>query len=443
LPHSFETLRAQYPVFRYKAYRVTPAQGCLRLQFDFEIEGLAVFSPETVLYTDNLTLLNDPGGPVASDLVFHIGLVEAISYWKSCCCPQFVIECGSLSFAEILWWKQLWYRGLGEFFYRNGIQIGLTDFVSVSAAKKTPAPAPPHSFRAADLDIVPVGGGKDSCVSLHLLKTLGRDFLGMTVNDQPARTATFLATGYPAAKILRFKRRIDPVLLRLNAEGYLNGHTPFSALVAFLGLYAAYLVGAAHIVLSNEAGANEASVPGTDVNHQYSKSYQFEQDFRNYTAARFSLPICYFSLLRPFQELQIAKQFAALPQYHSVFRSCNVGAKENIWCCNCAKCLFVYLMFAPFLSKEELAEIFGADLLNKPQLQVDLAALLGYTPEKPFECVGTVAEARAAYAFVKTGATDELDAILCRFHPEHSIPPQFMPAVERMSRFVRGTAPLS
>lgn len=109
----------------------------------------------------------------------------------------------------------------------------------------------------------------------------------------------------------------------------MNGHTPFSAIVAFLSFYTAYLIGAEHIVLSNESSANEGNLSGASVNHQYSKSFAFEHDFQQYAHKNLMPDIHYFSLLRPFNELQIAKYFAALPQYHAVFRSCNAGSKPQ------------------------------------------------------------------------------------------------------------------
>ncbi len=46
-------------------------------------------------------------------------------------------------------------------------------------------------------------------------------------------------------------------------------------------------IGSGHkyIALSNESSANEATVSGTQINHQYSKSFDFEDDFRTYSKA--------------------------------------------------------------------------------------------------------------------------------------------------------------
>ncbi|MCL2301304.1 MAG: hypothetical protein FWC27_14270 [Firmicutes bacterium] len=431
----FDSLRAQYGTFHYHDYHILREPGRVALRFDFSIEGLCEFHPVTTIDTRGLPLRNPCGGPIARELVFALGLVELASYWKCACPPTVKIHCGALDAQEIAWWKRLWYHGLGEFFYRNGIGTDFDSFVSVECGDISRERVSGEEFQPAELSLVPVGGGKDSCVTLQLLKEMGRPLYGFTVNDQPARADTFAAAGFAPERLLRTHRTIDPALLARNAEGFLNGHTPFSAVVAFLGLYCAYLIGAGELVLSNEASANEASVPGTDVNHQYSKSYQFERGCNAWLVRRLGLPIRYFSLLRPFHELQIARQFAALPQYHSAFKSCNAGSKRNAWCGRCAKCLFVCLMLAPFLPESRMTEIFGENLLEKPGLQGELRALLGESHEKPFECVGTVEEARAAMDLLG-GRPEGAQKLLRSWNPAHNIPAEFLPAAERMYAYV-------
>jgi len=431
----FNALRTKHPVFHYHSYRIEQQNGQVALRYDFSIENLCEFHPVTIIDTHNFALLNCPDSPEAQDLVFSLGLVELISYWKCACPPEIVVHCGHLSDNEINWWKRLWYHGLGEFFYRNEIVANIQDFVHVRSSSIKTSRENATPFHSASFSLVPIGGGKDSCVTLHLLGQMNRKLMGFTVNDQPARFETFAAAGYHPDQMLRAHRRIDPALLTLNAQGYLNGHTPFSAIVAFLGLYSAYLSGANELVLSNEASANEPSILGTDVNHQYSKSYAFERDFNDYIQQRFALPIRYFSLLRPFHELQIAKQFAALPQYHFAFKSCNIGSKRNAWCCRCAKCLFVYLVLAPFLLEGQMIAIFGKNLLKSPYLAEDLQGLLGNRIEKPFECVGTIEEARAAFDALQ-GSSIAAQQLLCEFCPEHNIPAPFLAEVERMLSYV-------
>ncbi|MDE5587361.1 MAG: hypothetical protein K2I72_03205, partial [Bacilli bacterium] len=142
------------------------------------------------------------------------------------------------------------------------------------------------------------------------------------------------------------------------------------------------------IVLSNEASANEGNVKGTKINHQYSKSYEYESDFREYTKKYLTDKIEYFSLLRCWNEYEIVQEFIKHKEYLSIFRSCNRGTKENIWCNHCSKCLYVYIMLYPHLTEEELNQIFSNPMLEDNSLEEVFQSLVLEDVDKPFECVG-------------------------------------------------------
>lgn len=195
---------------------------------------------------------------------------------------------------------------------------------------------------------------------------------------------------------LTINRTIDPRLIGLNKQGFLNGHTPFSAMLAFHTLMCSAITGFANIVLSNEGSANESTIPGTGINHQYSKSFEFEQDFRNYYRAYICSGISYFSLLRPLSELQIAAIFSRLTNYHDVFRSCNAGSKTDEWCGKCPKCMFTHIMLSAFTGIAEASRIIGNNMLGNPDNEEVFNELCGYSPIKPFDCVGTTLEVKQA-----------------------------------------------
>lgn len=451
---SFTDLRKEFKAFYYNGYEIVKRNDSVVMRFDFSIDDFVTFRPETTIMTDNLHIMNAIDSEMGRNLVFSIGLAEIISYWKAICPPKIVIRCGRLSDEQKEWWKKLWFNGLGEFFYKNGISESIDTFVTVENDFPTACSGEKEKFVSSKMCLVPVGGGKDSAVTLSLLGEIKDKIMCFTVNDQQARTDTAAAAGIGSGRILRTLRTIDRELLRLNSEGFLNGHTPFSSVVAFIGIYCAYLIGAEHIVLSNESSANEASVGGTDINHQYSKSYEFERDFSDYTEKYLQVPIKYFSLLRPFCELQIAKKFASLPQFFHIFKSCNVGSKKNIWCCNCAKCLFVYIILSPFLPERELAAIFGCNMLDKKEQQADFDGLIGVSAVKPFECIGTVSEVNfALQQTAKKYESRELMPYLLRryadfslpecggdplakFNCEHSIPDDFIKYAREMHSYV-------
>lgn len=244
--------------------------------------------------------------------------------------------------------------------------------------------------------LIPIGGGKDSACTIEMMKKSKHPLKTYIINPRGATLETVRVSGLSMEDSIHAKRSLDARMLSLNKEGYLNGHTPFSALVAFSSLITAYLHDLKYIALSNESSANESTVAGSSVNHQYSKSFKFEQDFHNYEKQFIQSGIHYFSMLRPLSEFQIAAYFAKATAYHDIFRSCNVGSKQDIWCGHCPKCLFVFLILSPFLSHQRLVEIFGTDLLNDASMQDDFEKLIGLQDEKPFECVGSRDEVNAA-----------------------------------------------
>ena len=447
--------RQQYPDFIYHSYEILPTKDNITLRYHFEIPGLCDFHPQTSIDIRNLPFLRASDDEYAQRLAFLLGMTECVSYFKAVLPERLIVHCGGLCEEEIRWWKKLYFNGLGEFLYRNGIEAAEDELIQIEAAAPQGFAAPFMPQWRFDA-LTPVGGGKDSAVTATLLRNAGKTVRYFTVNDQKARTDTVLAAGGSEEQMVRTHRTIDPALLALNRQGFLNGHTPFSAIVAFLSAYCALLIGAGDIVLSNESSANEANIEGLTVNHQYSKSYEFERDFSDYLAKYAGVPIRYFSLLRPFNELQIAKMFAALPQYHPVFRSCNAGSKKNVWCAACPKCLFVYCILSPFLPKEKLDAIFGKCMLDDLSLLEDFKGLCGLSAVKPFECVGTTTEVCCALAMTleqakKTGAplpallryfeehapnTKPDPALLAARNTQNLVPEEYRSCVKEMYRYV-------
>jgi len=403
---AFEVLRARHPRFVYEGYSLERRGDALGVKFRFRIEPDLEFSPETWIENINpLRAASLPAG-LLENLVFHLGLVEMMSYWKAACSPEIVVRAGSLDAEQIRWWMDLLTHGMGEFFYVNQIRFdepGFVRIVSEPSGERETARSPlgppwnsEQNAAAANLDLVLTSGGKDSAVALELLREADIAFDCLLLNPTPAALAVARQGGCRQERIVR--RSIDGRLLDLNRAGYLNGHTPFSALLAFLGVTVAALIGSQRVIVANERSAEEASAQFLDreVNHQYSKSFRFETAFRQY-AQKYLVPrIGYFSLLRPLYELQIAALFAHYPQYFPLFRSCNRGMATNSWCGRCPKCLFVFLALCPFLDREQLLGIFGEDLFAWEGATPVLEALLGLDRNKPFECVGTKEETTAA-----------------------------------------------
>ena len=141
--------------------------------------------------------------------------------------------------------------------------------------------------------------------------------------------------------------------------------------------------------------------------------------------------------------------FSQYKEYHHVFKSCNVGSKSIpwVWCCECAKCLFVYIILSPFINREELISIFGEDLYDKKELFDIFMELLGYSETKPFECVGTYSEVRYSVSLVINNSKDKLPYLLeyyknnypfelehnfkTDYNNEHNIPSEFEDIVKK------------
>jgi hypothetical protein len=386
----FFQLRQKYSYFVYQSYQIEQCQELLRLTFNFNLADCYYFSPVIEIPFRSFYSWKLPESSL-QNLAFHIGMIELISYWKLSCAPQVIIRPHKLTEAQLAFWKKLYYQGMGEFFYVNGITVSQEDYlhlISEGIALK----AVEQDF--TDGVLVPVGGGKDSVVSLELLKGEERA-IPLIINPRPASSRCAAVAGFEEDQTAVVWRQLDPLMLELNQQGFLNGHTPFSALLAFVSLLIAAETGCRHIALSNESSASEATVPGTDINHQYSKSFDFEQDFRAYVTSYIHPQLNYFSLLRPLNELQIAERFSLHTAYHRVFKSCNVGSKTDSWCGQCPKCLFTWIVLSPFLGSKELEKIFGKPMEDDSTLIDVLESLAGQTAAKPFECVGTIDEVQA------------------------------------------------
>jgi len=413
-------LRKQYPVFLYKGYSYKLRGKDLAISFDFRILPDIRFAPKVVIKNVGKENLKRVGESNLSNLIFHLGLMEIPSYWKATCSPKIIVQAGGLNSTQVAWWKNLFMQGLGEFFYKNKIDFTAPNFLTIISSPQF-LPRPSLGIPRLGLGnrvLVPVGGGKDSAVTLELLKKSGMEQRPFLLNPTNPQFTLIKKAGLPAQagakNPITVFRVIDPRLLELNRQGFLNGHTPFSAYLAFLGILTASLFDFKFIAFSNERSSNEGNVKykGKIINHQYSKSFEFEKKFREYTKKYLAKDMEYFSFLRPLYELQIAKIFAKYPKYFGVFLSCNEARKTRSgkqkptgkWCGKCSKCLFVYVILSPFIKPKTLEKIFRKNLLKDQSLAPLMDRLTGKRGFKPFECVGTPREVAAALS----GKTDRI-----------------------------------
>jgi len=346
-------------------------------------------------------------------------LVLGLSYWKAHCAPEMVLEGFSLSPEQAEFWNRVYTDGMGEFYFKNRIDFrGLVKFPSsprrLKRSRETSDQeifplrrhAPSVEMTGVKKCLVPLGGGKDSLVTVELLRAAGVEFDLFTLGTSLIQQRTAEVVG---KNTLVVQRVLDSRLLELNQTGKVyNGHVPITTVYVFAGVLSALLGGYRYVVFSNERSASEGNLEylGRTINHQWSKSMEAENLFADYVHAFITSDVTPFSLLRPLSEYAIVERFSHYPQYFPVFSSCNrnfvVGSiqpqaeRGAYWCGGCPKCAFVFSMLAAFLPKSEVVGIFGKDLFADANLIRLFKDLLGRGTCKPFECVGTPNEMAVA-----------------------------------------------
>ena len=207
--NNYNEFRLQYPNFYYHGFDVIDNNDHIYVTYDFEIEGLMRFNPTLKI-----------------PKTVKEYLCEIPSYWKPTCSPNIIIECGKLDNEQIKWIKKLMLNGLGEFFYTNGITPE-ENFVNITSSGSDYSFTDNNEYKGY---LIAVGGGKDSIVSLEILKN-ETDKHAFIMNN---RKICFECAELAGVKdIINNERLFDRKLIELNNRGFLNGHTPISPIIAF------------------------------------------------------------------------------------------------------------------------------------------------------------------------------------------------------------------
>ncbi|RNF86110.1 UDP-N-acetyl-alpha-D-muramoyl-L-alanyl-L-glutamate epimerase [Montanilutibacter psychrotolerans] len=346
-------------------------------------------------------------------------LVTGVSYYKAAVPPRIVIDSYAIDADTAALLETIYVNGLGEFAYRNGLNLHGRIRFPHDAPDDTVAPA----LGLREHALVAIGGGKDSLVSIESLRALGVEQTVTWIGGSQLIRACAERTGLDT---LNVGRALAPQLFDYNREGAWNGHIPVTAVNSAILVLAAVLGGVDQVVFSNERSASYGSlIEGTgEVNHQWSKGWAFESAFGDYVHKHVAADLHYYSLLRPLSELAVARQFARIDRYDAHFSSCNrnfhiLGERPvNRWCGVCPKCHFVFLALAPFMPKPRLVGIFGRNLLDDAAQTAGFDALLEFQDHKPFECVGEGRESRAAMAALAARPEWREDVLVERFVAE-------------------------
>jgi len=378
--------------FDFVSYEYRPETATASLRYavgDISFE-------ERLVFVDAPSELSPAQLEAVNHCLYYLHIAAGVSYYKAFLPPRIKVETRPMSKLAAGFFNNFYLKGLGEFAYLNNLDLrNRIHFPYNSDAAPDPA-----ELTLPRVTGVPVGGGKDSSVTLESLKRHKEPIMTLSVGYHRSIDDTAAVADVP---LVHIKRLLSPNLFELNKQGALNGHVPVTGILSFIFVIAAVLYGFDTVAMSNERSANigNLDIDGFKVNHQWSKSEEFEVAFAELLKTEMLPSLQYFSFLRPLSELSIAKIFSELTDYHGSFTSCNKAFRINDrmdarWCGDCDKCRFVFLILAPFLSREALVGIFGSDLLQDKDQLSSFRELLGIQGQKPFECVGEIEESIAA-----------------------------------------------
>jgi hypothetical protein len=416
-----------FTTFEYTNYSFDRDTGVIRLTYTL------LGDTEPVRFTEEVTVpigADSSAIGIAERLVRLLFLAAGVSYYKAAIPPEISIKT-QITHIERDFLVAILEEGLTEFAYVNNVPQALRPHIKVEKYYE----AQPLSLLVAEdaPPLVPVGGGKDSVVTIEALRSIGITPLLFSVNGYEPIQNTVKRSGL---EYVQAHRHIDPQLMDFNKNGAYNGHVPVTAINSLIALIAAVTLGSKTVIFSNERSASAGNTiwQGIEVNHQWSKSGMFEYLLQQILAKNVSPDLEYFSLLRPFSELRIARKFAELTEYHSVFTSCNRAfhidkTKREIWCGHCDKCRFVFLILAPYLSKTELVAIFRKNLFEDGEQLGGFRELLGISGHKPLECIGEITESRVALVLASK-KNDWRESVIVRLLLAE-LPEDMLPTVEQ------------
>lgn len=379
-----------YDAFIFKDYAFNEQNKKLDLIYSYDDK---LTFTETYTFDFDFATYDKNALDKAIQLLFFLA---GVSYYKAYIPKNIIVKKGQLDESLQHFLQTTYQKGLGEFWYVNGLDPN----TKVVFPLTTNGPVEQLNHQGDGL-LVGVGGGKDSLVTIEALRG-EQPITTWSVGHQKQLQKLVDTIDLPH---LWVQRQWDKQLLDL--PGAYNGHVPISAVLAAAGVVVAILSGKQDVVVSNEQSANEETLVyrGVSINHQYSKSQEFESSFQNILNHYFGNSLRYYSFLRPISELKICELFAksGFLKYQNVFSSCNrafVHTSNSIsWCGQCAKCAFIYLALSMFVPESEISALWGGKNLLLDETLIEMyRELLGIADKKPLDCVGEIAESRVAMA---------------------------------------------
>ncbi|MFC1613026.1 UDP-N-acetylmuramoyl-L-alanine--D-glutamate ligase [Patescibacteria group bacterium] len=444
--------------FIYKSYNFQPKNGKIifKYEIEFKNEKNIEFIDEIILPKKKYAIKIDQKDKNLDTLLNSMHIILGISYYKLFIPPKVKLN-KPITKKQADFFNTIYHKGLGEFCYKNKIDPKRIAKFSFEEQKDTCHPAldagsrnllkywiprqapclpclpdrqaagrrddnkthftgspfkmpqcnkiisPTLSKGIKNKILLGIAGGKDSIIAGELLKQQGENITGFIMDTHNNMQIPKKIAKIMGVKTFIIKHSLDKKIYN-NDKSY-KGHVPFSAMLAFIGTLTAYLYGYSYVAMANEYSANFGNIKykGLEVNHQWSKTSEFEGMMQNYVHKYISQDITYFSALRPFYEIRVVEMFSKYKKYFKYFTSCNENFKlkktlnDSLWCGKCPKCVFVFTLLSVFITKAELDSIFKKNLFEDKKLLPIFKDLLGLGKLKPFDCVGTFEEMRHAF----------------------------------------------
>ncbi len=416
----------EFNKFYFESFEFDFASSKAKFYYSFDNE---ISFEEIIDFKSHLPLANNLNENVFKNFLFNLHIALWISYYKLFPTKNLILKSWFLDDEQKLFWQKFYKNWLWEFFIKNDIEPNsLINFENTflwdieSFRDLQDYLYNDFVFPKQQKSLLMWWWWKDSIVSFSLLKEKKFDLFVFGKVDRIKQETSLIAK----KEILLVKRELSKNLFKLNSEWYYNWHVPITWIIAFVSYVFAYLYWYSEIILSNEKSASEENTTrkGLKINHQYSKSFEFELDLKSYSEIYLTKKIKYFSLLRWMYEYKISEIFSKQKEFFRTFSSCNRNFKivnsqlvwKN-WCCECEKCAFVFLILSPFLSLEELVSIFWENLFEKESLLETFLELVWLSWDKPFECVWTYEECfLSAYKTINKYSGKKLPFILERIN---------------------------
>lgn len=394
--------------FEFTSYKFEPSKK--RAVFKYKThfkDGSSIDFSETITLPEKPLKSTDQ--KALKNMLESLHIILGISYYKLYCATN-VETPYTMSKKETTFWNTVYKKGLGEFLFRNSLDPAITPKFkpTIKSEKENNISRIEKNSKI----LVGIGGGKDSIVSLELLKSQNFDATGFLVKTNDKSNISDNIAKKAGINMITIKRELDE---KIYQKHQYSGHIPISMVYAFLGSFTSLIYGYSYVIVSNEYSSNFGNFEykGLNVNHQWSKSFEAEKIFQEYLDSFITPDIKYFSLMRPFYEIRIAKLFSNYyKKYAGLFSSCNQNFRkdkshEGLWCNNCPKCVFSFILLSAYLKKEELISIFGENLYQKQSLLPLFKDVLGLGDMKPFDCVGTFEESETAFFMAAENFKDD------------------------------------